>query len=52
MEIVTSFIVSIIVCSYFIYRYERRLDAEQKAFLEEVTNIVMETIYKVKHKQK
>ncbi len=48
MEILISIITSICVCTIFMYWYEKKLDIEIKALMEEMKKISMEAIEEVR----
>ena len=48
MEIVISIVTSICVCTIFMYWYEKKLDVEIKALMEEMKIISMEAIEEVR----
>ena len=48
MEILISIITSICVCTIFMYWYEKKLDIEIKALMEEMKIISMEAIEEVR----
>lgn len=48
MEVLISILTSICVCSVFMYWYEKKLDIEIKALMEEMKIISMEAIEEVR----
>lgn len=44
MEIVISFVMSICVCSIFMYWYEKKLNGSLQDFLNKIENIVIDVI--------